>query len=187
MEGGLRDLQQRFAGAAVNLENAETCKLTYRLENPTEQDQTYAVLPLLTPTWTPQDAPSQVALKPGKKTLVNITYKRTAPANTQGRSDLFPPHEAVFRLPVLTVGGGMARIEEARGGITPVAVLWNTGAAFNRGWAGQSRSVPSYYYNQPGLTGALRRNSGTLVPGPNFQTMQRRARSTRPVDYYRYR
>ncbi|HSI65310.1 MAG TPA: SGNH/GDSL hydrolase family protein, partial [Candidatus Saccharimonadia bacterium] len=129
---GAKSVPWTMQAATVNLENAETCKLTYRLENPTDKDQTYAVLPLLTPMWTPQDAPSQVALKPGKKTLVNITYKRTPPATTQGRSDLFPPHEPVFRLPILTAGGGMARIEEARANITPVSVLWNTGAMFNQ-------------------------------------------------------
>lgn len=137
-----------MGGASVNLENSETCKLTYRLENPTDQEQTYAVLPLLTPTWTPQDAPSQVALKPGKKTLVNVTYKRTPPATTQGRSDLFPPHEAVFRLPILTAGGGMARIEEARAGITPIAVLWNTGAAFNQ----QTIELSGRFANTSGQT-----------------------------------
>lgn len=129
---GIKPVPWVMGGATVNLENAETCKLTYRLENPTQEEQAYAVLPLVTPMWTPQEAPSQVMLKPGKKTLVNVTYKRSAPGNTQGRSDLFPPHEAVLRLPVLTVGGGMARIEEARAGITPVAVLWNTGASFNQ-------------------------------------------------------
>lgn len=129
---GPKQVPWTMAAATVNLENADTCKLSYRLENPTQDEQSYAVLPLLTPTWTPQDAPSQVTLKPGKKTQVNITYKRAAPATTQGRSDLLPPHEAIFRLPVLTVGGGMARIEEARAGVTPIAVLWNTGASFNQ-------------------------------------------------------
>lgn len=121
-----------MSSADAILEPGDVCKVSYRLENPTEDEQTYTILPLLTPVWTPQDAPSQLTLKAGKKALVNITYKRSGPSGARGRADLFPPHEAIFRLPILTVAGGMARIEEARAAIAPVAVLWNTDTSFNQ-------------------------------------------------------
>ena len=129
---GPKPVPWAVSGATANLETTDTCKLSYRLENTTDEEQTYTLLPLVTVAWTPQDAPSQIALKPGKKGLVNILYKRSETGHTLGRGDLLPPHEPIFRLPVLTACKGLARIQDVKATVTPVSVLWQTGARFNQ-------------------------------------------------------
>lgn len=120
--------------ATLALDAADKAVLTFRLDNTTPDEQTYTLLPLVTPMWKPLDAPSRVTLKGGKKSQVTITYARTtAPeAGNPTRGDLFPAHEPFVRLPILTVGGGMARIEDVRATLTPLAVLWNATTMFNQ-------------------------------------------------------
>ena len=137
--------------ATLTLDGSEKAVLTFRLDNPTEDEQIYTLLPLMTPLWKPVDAPSRVALKGGKKSQVTITYERNgkADATSQTRSDLFPSHEPFVRLPVLTIGGGMARIQDVRATFTPVAVLWNASTLFNQadaaeleGWIWNTTAQP---------------------------------------------
>ncbi len=129
---GPKQVPWSMTDAEAKLEADDVCKLSYLMENPTEEEQTFTILPLVSPTWTPQDAPSQLTLKARKQTTVRITYKRSPAGTSQGRSDLLPPHEPVMRFPILTVGGGLARIEDARATITPLSVTWDTGAHFNQ-------------------------------------------------------
>lgn len=132
--------------ATLAFDGADKAVLTYRLDNTTPDEQTYTLLPLVTRQWKPVDAPSQVTLKGDKKTQVTITYARSAPADamTQRRGDLFPSHEPFLRLPILTVGGGMVRVQDVRATMTPVAVLWNSGTFFNQG---ETVELDGWVYN----------------------------------------
>lgn len=132
--------------ATLALDGADKAVLTYRLDNPTADEQTYTLLPLVTRQWKPVDAPSQVTLKGGKKTQVTITYARAAKPDgmTPRRGDLFPTHEPFLRLPILTVGGGMVRVQDVRATMTPVAVLWNSGNLYNQG---ESVEIDGWVYN----------------------------------------
>ena len=45
--------------ATLNLDGSDKAVLNYRMENDTDAEQTYTVLPLVTPMWKPLDAPSR--------------------------------------------------------------------------------------------------------------------------------
>ncbi|MFZ4766362.1 MAG: SGNH/GDSL hydrolase family protein, partial [Roseimicrobium sp.] len=130
---GPRGVPWQVSGASFHLEGEDRAVLAYRIENPTPDEQTYSILPLVTPMWKPLDASSRIRLKAGKKTQITVTYGRAAAAEPGdlGRVDLFASHEPFVRLPVLTVGGGTTRVEDLRAIITPVALLWDAGTLFN--------------------------------------------------------
>jgi len=132
---GPRAVPWKTGTATLATEGGEKATLTFNLDNPTEREETYTLLPLVTPMWKPLDAPSRVTLKGGKRSKVVVTYARAAAPDVHSptRSDLLPSHEPFVRLPVLTVGGGLARIEDVRATLVPVAVVWNAGTMFNQG------------------------------------------------------
>lgn len=132
---GPKPVPWKTGTAMLAPEGAEKAVLSFNLDNSTDDEQTYTLLPLVTPMWKPMDAPSRVTLKGGKRSKVVITYSRaTAPdPHSASRPDLLPSHEPFVRLPILTLGGGMARIEDVRATLTPVAVVWNSTTLFNQG------------------------------------------------------
>ncbi|HSJ01833.1 MAG: SGNH/GDSL hydrolase family protein, partial [Verrucomicrobium sp.] len=123
-----------LAAGTATLDGSGKCALSFRVENPTAEEQTFTVLPLVPSGLRPLDAPSRVTLKAGKKAMINISYERVAEAEggTGNRSDLLPSQETFLRLPIFITGGNLARIEVVRATVTPVAILWNTGAIFNQ-------------------------------------------------------
>jgi hypothetical protein len=130
---GQKTLPWLISGATATLEGTSKCLLSYRLENTSDKEQTFAVLPLITAAWRPQAAPAEVILKPGKKTLVNITYLKAPTSNeVTFRSDsTLPATEPMLRMPVLQIVGEEARIEDVRAVIRPLSVTWKIGATFN--------------------------------------------------------
>jgi lysophospholipase L1-like esterase len=137
--------------ATLATDGTEKATLTFNLDNPTTDQQSYTLLPLVTPTWRPLDAPSRVTLKAGKRSTVVVTYSRASAPDVHSvtRGDLLPSHEPFVRLPVLTIGGGMARIEDVRATLTPVAVVWGTTTLFNQvaavdleGWIWNTSTEP---------------------------------------------
>jgi lysophospholipase L1-like esterase len=132
---GPRPVPWEVGGATANLVSGGKCELAYRLENPTQEERSYTVLPLVTSSLRPLDAPSRVTLKAGKKAMVNITYERSAapdPASGGGRMDLLPSQDYYLRLPVVITSGDTVRIEVVRATMTPVALVWNTGVLYNQ-------------------------------------------------------
>lgn len=123
-----------IAKASVHLENSSQCVLIYRIENTTTEDQIVTILPLITNDWTPQDAPTRVDLKAGRKNDVKITYQATheAGAASPAPVSLFSAHDVFLRFPIMTVGNEMARIEIVRSVITPIAVVWDVTTKFNQ-------------------------------------------------------
>ncbi len=101
------------------------CAVSYRVENSTDAPLRVTTLPLVKLGWKPQEAETQVDLKPKQKGLVVITYKRTDGA------DAAPFNESVLRMPVLVLGESWTRIENLHASILPYSVQWNTGAQFN--------------------------------------------------------
>lgn len=124
----------KISNAKVELENAQQCVLNYRIENTTTEDQIVTLLPLITADWIPQDAPTRIDLKAGKKGEVKITYQAAHQAGATGSTSphLFSTRDAFLRLPVMTVGNEIARIETVRSVITPVAVVWDVSTKFNQ-------------------------------------------------------
>ncbi|CAN5914261.1 hypothetical protein BH11VER1_BH11VER1_25860 [soil metagenome] len=131
---GPKSAPWKISQASVQFENPSQGVLTYRIENTTATDQIVTLLPLITGDWIPQDAPTRIDLKAGKKGDVKITYKAAHEAGAAGAAsaDLFSIHDSFLRLPILTVGTELARIEIVRSVITPVAVVWDTVTKFNQ-------------------------------------------------------
>jgi hypothetical protein len=131
---GPKQVPWKSSNASVQLGNASLCVLTYRIENTATTDQIVTLLPLITGDWIPQDAPTRIDLKAGKKGEVKITYKAAheAGAAAPAPADLFSVHDIVLRLPVMTVGNEVARIETVRAMISPVAVVWDVSTKFNQ-------------------------------------------------------
>ncbi len=107
------------------LSSPTECNVSYRVENTTDAPLRVTTLPLVTAGWKPQEAETQVDLKPGQKGQVVVTYRRTEDA------DPMPPNESVLRLPVLVLGESWTRIEDLHALIQPFSVQWKTGAQFN--------------------------------------------------------
>jgi len=130
---GPKPVPWKIGPATATIESSNKCVLSYRIENVSEKEQTVTLLPLVTMAWLPQEAPTEVVLKPGKKATVDITYSKSEPkdASTMRSDSLFPPHEAVLRLPVLHMAGNVTRIDDVRAFITPLAVTWQVGTGFN--------------------------------------------------------
>ncbi len=105
--------------------NPTECEVSYRMENTTDAPLRVTALPLVTPGWKPQEAVTQVELKPAQKGLVVVTYRRT------DNPDAIPPNEAILRLPVLVLGESWTRIEDLHAVIHPCSVQWKSGAQFN--------------------------------------------------------
>lgn len=105
--------------------NAMECAVSYRVENTTDAPLRITTLPLITSGWKPQEAETQMDLRPKQKGLVVITYRRPASA------EAVPPDESMLRLPVLVLGESWTRIEDLRASILPYSVQWSTGAQFN--------------------------------------------------------
>ncbi|MEI6536601.1 MAG: SGNH/GDSL hydrolase family protein, partial [Verrucomicrobiaceae bacterium] len=101
------------------------CEVSYRVENNTKAPLRVTTLPLVTHAWKPQEAETQVELRPAQKALVTVTYRRTE------NVDATPSNESVLRLPVLVLGESWTRIEDLRAVIQPCSVQWHTGAQFN--------------------------------------------------------
>lgn len=113
--------------ATAEFKDATNLEVCYRIQNLTEAPLRVNLLPLVTSHWKPKDAEAQVELKAGRKSLVTMTYTRTG-----GSPDATPPHEPCLRLPVMVLGGGVARIEDLRATLAPYTMLWNLGAQFNQ-------------------------------------------------------
>ncbi len=124
----------KISQASVQLENANQCVLTYSIENTSAEDQIITLLPLITNDWMPQDAPTRLDIKAGKKNDVKITYKvsHEAGAADSALAGVFSVHDSTLRLPVMTMSNEIARIEVVRSVITPVAVVWDTSTKFNQ-------------------------------------------------------
>lgn len=122
---GPRKVPWSTGSVQATFKSPTECEVSYRVINTTDAPLRVTALPLVTPEWKPQEAVTQVDLKPAQKGLVVVTYRRTEIA------DAIPPNESVLRLPVLVVGESWTRIEDLHAVIQPFSVQWNTGAQFN--------------------------------------------------------
>lgn len=131
---GPKSAPWKISQASVQFENSTQGVLTYRIENTTTTDQIVTLLPLITSDWIPQDAPTRIDLKAGKKGDVKITYKAAHEPGAAGTASasLFSLRDSFLRLPIMTVGHEMARIEIVRAVIAPLAIVWDTGTKFNQ-------------------------------------------------------
>lgn len=131
---GPKSAPWKISNATVQFDSPGQGMLSYRIENTTTNDQIVTLLPLITGDWIPQDAPTRIDLKAGKKGEVKITYKAAHESGAAGSAsaDLFSTHDNFLRLPIMTVGNEMARIEIVRSVITPIAVVWDTVTKFNQ-------------------------------------------------------
>ncbi len=131
---GPKSAPWKISQASVQFDHPGQGVLTYRIENTTAADQIVTLLPLITRDWIPLDAPTRIDLKAGKKGDVKITYKAAHEPGVAGAvsANLFSMRDSFLRLPIMTVGNEMARIEIVRSVITPIAVVWDTGTKFNQ-------------------------------------------------------
>lgn len=122
---GPRKVPWNIGSVQAVFKSPTECEVTYRVENTTDAPLRVTALPLVTLGWQPQDAITQVDLKPTQRGLVVVNYKRATGA------DATLPNESILRLPVLVLGESWTRIEDLHAVIQPFSVQWNTGAQFN--------------------------------------------------------
>ncbi len=116
-----------MGGATAEFKDANTFTLTYRVENKTDEPLRVSILPLITTNWRPQEADTQLELKPQRKGPLTVTYARRP--GSPGAYCL--PAKDFMRLPIMVLGNGTARIEVVRSLVQPCSVRWDLGPQFN--------------------------------------------------------
>jgi len=130
---GPKDVPWTVGDATVELPETDKCVLSYTVKNATDAPLRVYLLPLISRGWMPKEAKSYIDLKAGKQAPISVTYARSQPMMIKGApATPLPPSEALFRLPILLMGDGMARIETLRADITPMTMLWKTGTQYNQ-------------------------------------------------------
>lgn len=124
---GPRKVPWAVGGATAEFKDANTFTLTYRVENKTDEPLRVSILPLITTNWRPQEADTQLELKPQRKGPLTVTYARVDPSSINA----IPAQESLLRLPIMVLGSGVARIETLRSLVQPFSVHWDMGTQFN--------------------------------------------------------
>lgn len=124
---GPRKTPWTVGAGTAEFKDANTFTLTYRVENLTDAPLRINVLPLIAPNWRPQDAETQLELKPQKKAPLTVTYTRMSPPN----GDALPSDSDTLRLPLMMIGAGQAKIETVRSLVQPCTVMWEVASQYN--------------------------------------------------------
>ena len=125
---GKKTLPWSVSAPTLVMDGTKQCLLTYKLENTSETEQSITILPLVTRYWNPQAAPTQVILKPGKKSEVSITW---IPRNENTFLEGMPAGSPQICFSIMHANAETVHIDDLTPIVEPVSVLWNTGAQFN--------------------------------------------------------
>jgi hypothetical protein len=106
-------------------ENGAALEVRFTLINPSQQSQSFTLLPLIAGDWKPRELQPEITLAAGAKQTLTIQYARSSGAS-------LPAEESVSRLPVLIISGKRASIVTLRAPLQPAAIVWSSDTLFNQ-------------------------------------------------------
>lgn len=129
--GQKKSIPWKVGASFVTRESSERCKLTYHLENTSDEPISLTLLPLVVPAWKPADLPTIVTIPAKESITVNAAYTKV-PADYHRIDTYVSANDSFLRLPVLHSAGELVRIEDIRAVLKPINVLWQTQTQFNQ-------------------------------------------------------
>lgn len=126
---GPKTLAWKVSNPVVTLQPDRQLLLTYELENTSNEEQEYSILPLIARHWKPLNAPTGIKVKPGAKELVKITWGMKGDPNLLVAN--MPISEGAICFSIMHASRTQVHIDDLNADIAPVVVAWESGSQFN--------------------------------------------------------